>query len=122
MPSQRRSRLTVETVGDATVVRFNDSRLDESNVEAVGEQLDQLVARWQGRQLRLDLANVEYLTGRALGKLVAVQKRVRAGRGRLTLENAGPLAYEVFRVTRLTTVLDVRQQAGGEAPGGSASA
>ena len=52
-------------------------------------------------------------TWAALGKFVALHKRVRAGGGRLALVNVVDTVYEVFAVTRLNQVLDVRPAASG---------
>jgi hypothetical protein len=46
-------------------------------------------------------------TAGGLGALVALQKRLRAAGGRLSLRNVGGLVYEAFEVTRLTGVLGV---------------
>jgi anti-anti-sigma factor len=59
--------------------------------------------------LYLDLSGFESPTAAGLGQLVTLHKRLRASGGRLVLCNVGEAAYEVFAVTRLTDVLDVRR-------------
>ena len=56
----------------------------------------------------VDLSAVEYPTAAHLGQLVALNRWVRASGGRLVVDKVGERAYEVFEVTRLTDVLDVR--------------
>jgi CheY-like chemotaxis protein len=51
---------------------------------------------------------VKFLTAAALGKLVALHRQLRNAGGRLTLGNVRLLVYEVFRVVRLTQLLDIR--------------
>jgi anti-anti-sigma regulatory factor len=59
--------------------------------------------------LVLDLSGVPAPTAGGLGQLVALHNRLRAMGGRLVLLNVRPLAYEAFKVTRLTDLLDVRR-------------
>jgi anti-anti-sigma factor len=95
--------------GGVTRARLNVTSLGESEVGRIGPQLLGLAAGGV-QDLRLDLGPVEYLTSDGLGLFLALNERVRAGGGRLSLHNVGDLVYEVFAVTRLTTVLDVRPQ------------
>ena len=105
----------MNTVGDVTLVKFVARYLDESNIHAIGDQLFHLVEKMGCQQLCLDFSNVELVTGTGLGKLVTLHKKVQALGGRLSLYNLNPLIYEVFEITRLTTVLDI--QRGQEAVG-----
>ncbi len=57
----------------------------------------------------VDLSGVEYPTAACLGQLVALNRWLRASGGRLVVDRVGERAYEVFEVTRLTEVLDVRR-------------
>jgi anti-anti-sigma factor len=86
-----------------TVVRFPDKVLGAEGVRAVARSLDGSA----GREVSLDLGGVEFPTAGGLGALVALQKRLRAAGGRLSLRNVGGLVYEAFEVTRLTGVLGV---------------
>jgi anti-anti-sigma factor len=56
----------------------------------------------------LDLSGVCMPTAGGLGALVGLHKQVRDHGGRLVLLNVQPWAYEVFAVTRLTELMDVR--------------
>jgi anti-anti-sigma factor len=100
--------LDIETTEDATLVRINGAVHTES-APVLGERLSRLVQESSRPLLRLDFGEVAFLTAAWLGKLVTLHKQVRAVGGRLTIGNVQPLAYEVFEVTRLTQVLDVRQ-------------
>jgi anti-anti-sigma regulatory factor len=57
----------------------------------------------------VDLSAVEYPTAACLGQLVALNRWLRASGGRLVVDRVGERAYEVFALTRLTEVLDVRR-------------
>jgi anti-anti-sigma factor len=60
------------------------------------------------QHLLLDLSRVRMPTAGGLGALVGLHKLIRDNGGRLVLLNVQPWAYEVFAVTRLIDVMDVR--------------
>lgn len=104
----RRSRLQTETIGDVLVVNFIDRKiLDEQNIQIIGEQLFGLVE--QNPKILLNFSNVEYLSSAALGKLIALNKKVKAADGRLILCGIDPNIYEVFELTRLDQILKIEQ-------------
>jgi anti-anti-sigma factor len=86
--------------------------LDEENAAAVGEHLLALVEGLQAGCLLLDFGNVAYLSSSALGLLLRLRKALHARGGRLTLCNLAPQVYEVFEVTKLHTLFDIRQGEG----------
>ena len=59
--------------------------------------------------LVLDLGGITVPTAGGLGQLVALHNRLRASGNRLVLSNVGPRAFEVFELTCLTQLLDVRR-------------
>jgi anti-sigma B factor antagonist len=106
-PSQR--RLDIEEVGDVTVARFIDKKiLDENNIQIIGNQLFGLVEEDGRKKIVLDFTNVEYLSSAALGKLITMDKKVKAASGKLRLCNIRKDIYEVFAITRLNKVFDIR--------------
>jgi anti-sigma B factor antagonist len=105
-----RRRLRLETSGDATVIRFRDHALNEANAYEIGEELLQVAAELYRPTLRLDMGGVTYLNSTVLGKLLVLLKRLRAAGGELTLYNVEHAVYDLFEVTRLTTVFDVRRR------------
>jgi anti-anti-sigma factor len=96
-----------ETPGDA-LVQLNVARLGESDLQHVRAQLFDLVAKRRGQDLCLDLARLEYLSSSGLALLVTLHRQVREAGGCLRLCNVREVVYEVFAVTRLTSILDVR--------------
>src|SRR5438874_9821999 len=104
--SPARRHLEVEHTRDVTVVNFVDRKiLDEQNIQIIGEQLFGLVD--QNQKILLNFSNVEYLSSAALGKLIALNKKVKAADGRLILCNIDPNIYEVFELTRLDQILKI---------------
>jgi anti-sigma B factor antagonist len=109
MPLQpRRPLLRVTAVKGTIIVRVAVDDLGEDSIYTVADQLGRLVDGLDQPDLVVDLEDVRYLTSTALGKLLALHKRVKAAGGRLTLMGVGDHVYEVFRVTRLHEILDVR--------------
>jgi anti-sigma B factor antagonist len=88
--------------------------LHEDNVHIVDGEVASLVEEREGQHLVLDLAAVEYLTSSALGKLVALHRRLRQQGGRLTVTNARDAVWEVFAVTRLNQVLEIQPAPGSD--------
>jgi anti-sigma B factor antagonist len=105
----RRPLLETENGDNALVVKLIHKNLDESNAQAVAEQLFGMIDGLGQRQLRVDLGEVQLLTSTGLGKLVALHRRVKAAGSELTLHNVNELVYEVFEVTRLNTILNIHR-------------
>lgn len=102
-------RLDIEEVGDVTVARFVDKKiLDENNIQMIGNQLFGLVEEDGRKKIVLDFANVEFLSSAALGKLITMNKKVAAASGKLRLCNIRPDIYEVFAITRLNKLFDIK--------------
>ena len=77
-------RLQVSEVGDITVVRFVDRKiLDEVNIQEFGQELFQLVEDEGRQRLLLNFSSVEFLSSAALGKLITLDKKVKARKGDL---------------------------------------
>jgi anti-sigma B factor antagonist len=102
-------RLNVTDVGDVTVVQFVDRKiLDEANIQELGQELFQLVEEKGKKNLLLNFSSVEFLSSAALGKLITLDRKVKAHAGRLKLSNIRPEIYEVFKITRLNKLFDVK--------------
>jgi len=105
-------RLDISTDADRTVVHFvNCTSLNEFNADLIGKQLLALGDGQPGKKVTLDLGPIEYLTSTVLGHLVALHKRLAMVGGRLIIENARPTVRNIFHITILDQVLDIR--AGG---------
>jgi anti-sigma B factor antagonist len=102
-------RLTVSDVGDVTVVRFVDRKiLDELNIQELGQELFQLVEEDNKNRLLLNFQHVEFLSSAALGKLITLDKKVKAHGGKMKLSNIRPEIYEVFAITKLNKLFDIK--------------
>ena len=109
--------LEIELIGDVTVVRFTDKKLiDDQTIRLVGDQLCSLVDEQGRRKILLNFGNVEYLSSAALGKLIILHKKAIAAGGRLVLYNIDPQIYEVFAVTKLNKLFDIRRRGDDDDP------
>lgn len=102
-------RVEVSEVGDVTVVRFVDRKiLDAANILELGEELFSLVETQGCKKLLLSFANVEFLSSAALNKLIILDKKAKAHGSQLRLCNLRPEIHEVFVITRLTQLFDIK--------------
>ena len=114
--SLRGSGLDINQIEGGIVVRFTRSpSLDAGVIDEVNAQLVRLVEGQRPRLLQLDFADVRYLSAAALGTFLGVNKKLGETGGRLVLTNLSEQLYELFEITRLHTVLDVRTGEGAEA-------
>lgn len=103
-------RLDIDAIGDVTIARFVDKKiLDETNIQIIGNQLFGLVEEDGRKRIVLDFSNVEYLSSAALGKLITLDKKVKAAGGKLRLCSIRPDIYEVFAITKLNQVFDIKE-------------
>lgn len=108
MPDQ--SRLELSEVGEITVVRFVDRRiLDATSIEGLGAELYSLVEQDNRKNLLLNFAGVEFLSSAALNKLIILDRKVKRAGGKLKLANLRREIYEVFVITKLHEVFDIRE-------------
>jgi anti-sigma B factor antagonist len=102
-------RIDVTQKGEVTVVRFIDRKiLDEANIQELGVEMFKLVEVEMRKNLLLNFFNVEFLSSAALGKLITLDKKVKANGGRLKLSNIRPEIYEVFAITKLNKLFDIK--------------
>jgi anti-sigma B factor antagonist len=96
-----------EDANGVTVVRFRTRALrDEPQINRVFGQLDRL-AEEGCRRMLLDFGTVEVFASLAVGKLIGVNKRMRARDGRLALCRPTAAIREVLGIMNLESVLNV---------------
>ena len=72
----------------------------------MGRELFELVEQKRTKIL-LNFMNVEFLSSAALGKLITLDKKLKAAKGQLKLSSIRPEIYEVFAITRLNKLFDI---------------
>ena len=106
----RRRRLEVEDMGDIAVVNFVDKKiLDEQNIQMIGDDLFRLVDELGRRKILLNFRNVEFLSSAALGKLITLNRKVQAVKGKLILCGITKEIREVFEITKLDKLFVIQQ-------------
>ena len=102
-------RINVAKIGDVTVVKFLDKKiLDEANIQELGLELFSLIEHDNRKSILLNFTDVEFLSSAALGKLISLDRKVKANKGRLKMSNIRPEIFEVFQITKLNKVFDIR--------------
>ena len=105
-----RRRMSVTKIGDLATVRFTDKKIvDSGNIEEMGEEMFSLVDKDHMKHVLLNFEGVEFLSSAALNKLILMDKRVKQVGGILRLCNLKAEIMEVFTITRLNRVFDIRK-------------
>lgn len=103
-------RLETNEIDDVTVVHFRDQKIIEDlGIQELGQELFHLVEEEERLKLVLNFSSVDFLSSAALGKLITLDKKVKARGGTLKLCNIRPEIYEVFAITRLNRLFDIRE-------------
>ena len=104
-------RFEVSEVGEVAVIRFVDRKIiDEVAIQELGDELFALVEEENRANLLLNFSGVEFLSSAALGKLITLDKKVKAISGRLKLSNIRPRIYDVFKITNLNKLFDIKDE------------
>jgi len=108
---QRKRRLEVEDIGEIAVVNFIDKKiLDENNIQMIGEDLFRLVDELGRKKVLLNFSNVEFLSSAVLGKLVSLNRKLQAVRGKLILCGISKEIREVFEITKLDKLFTIHKE------------
>lgn len=103
-------RLEIDEVGDVTVVHFRDHKIVEDiNIQQLGQEMFRLVEVDNRDKLVLNFSAVDFLSSAALGKLITLDKKMKAHGGTLKLSNIRPEIYEVFAITKLNRLFDIKE-------------
>src|SRR5262249_49495343 len=101
-----------------TVVHFTGcpASLDEETLYRIRAQLLALTEERSESELFLDFGNVEYVSSEALDTLVGLHRKLLARGRHLTVGNLSPQVHEVFAVTSLGRLLNLRLAGPGAEP------
>jgi len=101
-------RITVDTKGDYTIIGFLDADiLDQINIHEMGREMYAVVESSPAIKLIVDFEGVQFLSSSALGKLIALNRKVGEVAGTLKMCRIQPEIMEVFRITKLDTIFDI---------------
>ncbi|MGY8771338.1 MAG: STAS domain-containing protein [Pirellulales bacterium] len=103
-------RLNVSEEGNVTVVEFVDRKiLDDAQIQEIGQEFADLVNAEGRSNMLLNFSSVEFLSSSALGKLINLNKQVKQAGGKLRMSNIRPEIMEVFAITKLNKLFDIRE-------------
>ncbi len=98
----RSAFLTLEDRQPAVVATITRAQLsEEENIEVLGRELMDLVDQHGCRQIVVSLQHVTYITSAALGKLIALHRRLHRKDGRLIVCGAFASVKDVLQTSRL---------------------
>jgi anti-anti-sigma factor len=104
-----RKHIDVKQAGAVTVARFrHDKLVDLDTVFEASEELNRLVETERPKRLVLDFAGVRLVTSAVLAAVLSLTKRVKAIGGDIKFCGMAPVVYEVFAITELDKLLDIR--------------
>lgn len=94
---------------DVAVVRLVDDKvMDAERIAVLGEELMALANRDDGKRMLINMDNVRFLSSSAINKLIVLERRLSDAGGDLKLSNLSPEVEEVFNITQLHSVFDIR--------------
>ena len=103
---------TVEREGEAVTVTPLGSyaaAYETGLLKELSELLDRLVEQEGCRELRLDLAHLNFTCASFRALLIGLHKKLAQRGGRLVAVNLSPTIYQQFDRLRLTKLIDLRQ-------------
>jgi anti-anti-sigma factor len=86
----------VQNVEDGILVKIRYRDLDLQSLSVMAEELFDLVQESDRSKLYLDFGEVDCLPSLAVGKLFALDRKLRQTGGRLVLWNVHSVTHEVF--------------------------
>jgi anti-sigma B factor antagonist len=99
--------LNIEDVDGVTAVGFHDaSILDAATAQRIGQQLYDLVESKDRRRVVLDLADVRFLSSRALGVLLTLRRKADAAGASVVLAGVRPDLTKIFKITKLDEMFE----------------
>ncbi len=93
--------VNVEEEDGELVVRFHSEGFLWPCVDEVGKTLLGLTDETDGDPFFLDFANVDYMTGAGLEKLVHLHNKLKQDGRRLVIKNVSPEIMNIFTITGL---------------------
>ncbi len=103
-------QITVADNGGISVIRFVSEKIvDELEIQELGDELTSLIETDDRKALLLNFDGVRFLSSAALGKLIKLDQLVKQHESKLKFSNIRSDVYEVFKITKLDTVFDIRE-------------
>lgn len=99
----------ISHIDDGTMIVLTQRDLDLESVPTLVDDLIEVVRENGQPNLYLDFSKVRMISSVVIGKMIAVNDQLRELGGRLVMLGLDPVHYQMFEVTRLTELLDIRR-------------
>ncbi len=95
---------------EVAVVEFTTSRiLDQTNVQQLGEEFDELLEKHDLEKIVLNFDKINFMSSAVMGKLVSLHKKVSNRGGKLKLCNISSDIFEIFKIMRFDRIFDIEK-------------
>lgn len=100
---------------DVVVVSFATAKiLDQVAIDQIREEFKDLTLQAaSGRKLLLDFSRVQFMSSSMIGQIVQLHKQCKKDKVKLKLCSIAPDIKEVFKITGLTKLLEIHDDAAG---------
>lgn len=92
-------------LNDGALTIFLEGRVDSTNSEAVGAELDKIIAENPGSAVVLDVEELEYISSAGLRVIL----KIRKSHEELKIINASPEVYDIFDMTGFAEIINVEK-------------
>ena len=100
--------IELQNKDDVTIVKLRDDKVtDADRIATLGEELMTL-SQPEGGRVVINMGNVRFLSSSAINKLIVLERRLSSSGGNLKISNLRPEVEEVFNITQLHSVFDIR--------------
>ena len=105
------AHLNIAERQDVVMVTFNNVKiLDESIIRQIGGEFEKLTTEAAAeRKLLLNFDRVTFMSSAMIGQIMKLYKQAKADGIALKLCSIDPAILEVFKITRLDKLLDIRK-------------
>lgn len=104
--------VTINTYHKIVLATITKDRLtDPASIAAVSADLDYELDKHPKISLVLDMSQVTAMSSQMLGRLVALHKLVKSGKGRMVLCGVSKALMPLFTVTKLHKLFDFEDEA-----------
>ena len=107
MPEDTPADITIKTeaIGDAVALHLS-GQVREMGADVLRDQLDKLLDDGHTK-LIFDLSNVSFISSTGLGQMMRAFRATKSDDGYVRIVNPQPLVEEVFRFTKLHTLIHI---------------
>jgi anti-sigma B factor antagonist len=105
------SHLNIVDRQDVVMVTFNNVKiLDESVIRQIGSEFEKLTTEAAAeRKLLLNFDRVTFMSSAMIGQIMKLYKQTKADGIAMKLCSIDPAILEVFKITRLDKLLDIKK-------------